>query len=52
MEREVGDWVYEVWAVAQSMYTCVDEGWCSSGDVEKAIGEGARLVREMEESVS
>jgi len=52
MEKEVGDWVYEVWAVAQSMHTCFYEGWCSSGDVEKAIGKVARLVGEVEKRVS
>ncbi len=47
MEKELGGWVYEVWAIAQSMYTCFYEGWCIKEDVEKALEPIEKLVKEV-----
>ncbi len=47
LESELGDWVYNVWAVAQSMHTCFYEGWCNRSDVEKAFDIIKKLVDEV-----
>ena len=47
MEGELGAWVYEAWAVAQSMHVCFYEGWCARGDVEGAVKHVEKLVREV-----
>ncbi len=47
LEKELGDWVYDAWAVALGMHTCFYEGWCSGDDVEKALPRIERLVKEV-----
>lgn len=42
--EELGEWVYDAWIAAGSMHTCFYEGWCSTGDVEKALKRVERLV--------
>ena len=51
LEAELGSWVYTVWAVANTMHTCFYEGWCSREDVERALGEVAKLVEEVQSRV-
>ena len=51
VEKELGEWVYDTWAVAQSMHTCFCEGWCSGDDVEKALRKISRLVTEVEKAI-
>jgi len=47
MEEELGGWIYEAWAVAQSMHMCFYEGWCIDRDVETAAKHVERLVKEV-----
>ena len=47
MEEELGGWVYEAWAVAQSMHVCFYEGWCIDRDVKTAAKHVERLVKEV-----
>ncbi|RLF11136.1 MAG: hypothetical protein DRJ69_02245 [Thermoprotei archaeon] len=51
MEAEIGEWVYNTWAIAHSIYTCFYEGWCSREDVEKALKEVEKLVDEVESRI-
>jgi len=46
LEEELGGWVYETWAIAQSMHTCFYEGWCTKEDVGKALEPIEKLVGE------
>lgn len=43
---ELGGWVLDAWAHANSMHTCFYEGWCTRGDVEEALARVGRLVEE------
>jgi len=47
MAREVGRWVREAWMYANGMRTCFYEGWCAREDVEDAIENIERLVKEV-----
>ncbi len=47
LEDELGKWVYEVWAIAQSMHICFYEGWCTKRDVETAVKYVEKLVMEI-----
>jgi len=51
MEKELGEWVYNVWAIAQSMHTCFYEGWCTREDIEKALPEIIKFVEEVEKKI-
>ena len=43
---ELGGWVLDAWAHANSMHMCFYEGWCTRGDVEEALARVGRLVEE------
>ena len=47
MAREVGRWVRGAWMYANGMHTCFYEGWCTREDVEDAIENIERLVKEV-----
>ncbi|MEB2836835.1 MAG: PaREP1 family protein [Desulfurococcales archaeon] len=47
MAREVGRWVRGAWMYANGMHTCFYEGWCAREDVEDAIENIERLVKEV-----
>ncbi len=49
--EELGKWVRDAWNAGNSMHTCFYEGWCTREDVENALEEIERLVREVAERV-
>ena len=51
LERELGEWVYNVWMAANGMHTCFYEGWCTGEDVEKALRMIERLVGEVSKRI-
>ncbi|MGC8974244.1 MAG: PaREP1 family protein [Thermoproteus sp.] len=51
MAEELGDWVRDVWAQANAMYTNFYEGWATEADVRKAFGEVRDLVERIAERV-
>lgn len=52
MEKELGKWVYGTWAIAQSMHVCFYEGWCVKEDIENALEEIEKLVREVASKIN
>ena len=44
---ELGNWVIDSWAHANTMHTCFYEGWCTSEDVEEALARVEKLVKEI-----
>ena len=52
LEDELGPWIYETWAIAQSMHVCFYENWCTERDVENAHERIERLVREVASRIS
>ena len=47
MAREVGHWVRGAWMYAIGMHTCFYEGWCAREDVEDALKNIEKLVKEI-----
>ena len=47
VEKELGEWVYDSWMVANSMHICFYEGWCSREDLEEAYKRIKRLIEEI-----
>jgi len=47
MTREMGQWVRVAWMYANGMHTCFYEGWCAREDVEDAIKNIERLIKEV-----
>ena len=43
---ELGGWVLDTWAHANSMHTCFYEGWCTQKDMKEALARVERLVEE------
>ena len=52
LEKELGEWVYGAWMIANGMHTCFYESWCSKEDVEKAFMEIKKLVAEVSKKIS
>jgi HEPN domain-containing protein len=47
MARELGSWVRGAWMYANGMHTCFYEGWCAREDVEDALKNIEKLVKEV-----
>jgi hypothetical protein len=47
MAKELGSWVRVAWMYANGMHTCFYEGWCAEEDVEDALKNIEKLVREV-----
>ena len=47
VKRELGEWVSDAWAQANTMHTCFYEGWCSEEDVRDALERVKKLVRKV-----
>ena len=47
MAREFGRWVRGAWMYANGMHTCFYDGWCDKEDVEDALKNIEKLVREV-----
>ena len=47
MTKEIGHWVRVAWMYANGMHTCFYEGWCAEEDVEDALKNIEKLVREV-----
>ncbi len=47
LARELGKWVSNAWAQANTMHTCFYEGWCTREDVEDALEPVENLVKEI-----
>jgi len=47
IEEELGDWVSDAWAQANTMHICFYEDWCTRGDVEVALRRVKKLVEEV-----
>ena len=47
LAKELGKWVSNAWAQANTMHTCFYEGWCAIEDVEDAFEPVERLVKEI-----
>jgi len=49
LEGELGDWVSDAWAQANTMHTCTCfyEAWCAGRDVENASKRIEKLVKEV-----
>jgi hypothetical protein len=45
--REIGNWVFDSWALANEIHTCFYEGWCEHVDVEEALKRIEKLVKEI-----
>ncbi len=52
LEKELGEWVYYTWMIANGMHICFYEGWCSKEDVEKAYREIRKFVEEIEKRIT
>ncbi len=48
---ELGEWISDVWAHANSMHTCFYEAWCTRRDVEIALRQVGKLVEEIDARV-
>jgi len=51
LEDELGEWVSDAWAHANTMHTCFYEGWCTAKQVERAIESVSRLVKTIAEKI-
>ena len=51
LRRELGEWVSDSWAQANSMHTCLYEGWCSKEHVEDALKRIEKLVKTVREKI-
>ncbi len=47
LEGELGEWVSDAWAQANTMHICFYEGWCNSEDVRKAYERVKKLVEDV-----
>ena len=45
--KELGKWASNAWAQANTMHTCFYEKWCAREDVEDALEQVEKLVREV-----
>jgi len=45
--KELGEWIHSAWASASEMHICFYEGWCGREDVEYALKQIEKLVKEM-----
>jgi len=52
LEDELGEWVSDAWAHANTMHTCFYEGWCTKRDVENARRRVEKLVKEVASQVT
>ncbi len=48
LAKELGRWISDAWAHANAMHTCFYEGWCAREDVEDALNQVEKLVREID----
>ncbi|RLF01244.1 MAG: hypothetical protein DRJ64_10895 [Thermoprotei archaeon] len=49
--NELGSWVLDAWAHANSMHACFYEGWCTREDVEAALTRVGKLVEEVKQKI-
>ncbi len=47
LEDELGNWVSDAWAQANTMHICFYEGWCNEKDVKNAHERIEKLVKEV-----
>ena len=47
LEEELGEWVSDAWAQANTMHVCFYEGWCARKDIENALKRVKKLVEEI-----
>jgi len=49
---EVGSWVLDSWAHANSMHTCFYEGWCTKDHIEAALKSIEKLVETIAKKIA